>query len=309
MSRQQKIITSISGSVLGHLLLLIGVFIALTSNAVTDSQEGAKEKETGPKEVTVMLSDLMEQIEPPPTVLEQLLPQQKKFVNTDGNVTSATKPENATYESDRNTVAASKLQPDTNIPQSEGVTMRGNEQVETLELRDQNFSEDRLNTRQSAARAIMKSPNEKVFSDVNSRSTAREKIGVPQNATNGALVVTRKNSVNGTLSNKGEDAVDAVETPLGRYKKAVTDAVAKKWHKYRKQSTDPITWGTLRLKFTINPAGKVLNLEVTENEGNELLLDLTLKAIAEAEFEPMSDEVAAQLGASGLAMKYDVIIY
>ncbi len=291
------------------MLLLIGIFVALTSNWTRDSAAEADEKESGPKEITVMLSDLIAQIEMATTASQRDLPQQKRFVNTDSNRASKTKPENARYESDRNTVAAGKLNPNPDLPVTEGVTMRGDERIKTLELQARKFSETRSDSQHSASGEKSKNSFEKVFTDANSSSLTRAPALESERLAKGSVVEQRKSSVNGTLSNKGKDAVDAVKTPLGRYKKAVTDAVAEKWHSYREQSADPVTWGTLRLQFIINPEGKVMNLKVTENEGNELLLDLTLKAIAEAEFEPMSDEVAAQLGASGLTMKYDVIIY
>lgn len=309
MSERQKLFASISGSVIGHLLLLIGVFFALTLDWVSEPSARAKEKAPGPKEVTVMLSDLMAQIESPPVSDEERKVQQKRFLNTDGNTESESKPENARFESDRNTVAASRLRPDETLPQSEGLTMQGDERVSSLELQNRRFSKIRMENSQSAAADMTKASEEKFFTDVNTRSSAQAKASRTAVSANGDPVEQRKNKVNGTLSNKGEDAVDAVATPLGRYKKEVTDAVAEKWHKYRKDSAEPVTWGTLRLKFTINSEGKIMNLNVTENDGNEVLLELTLKAISEAGFEPMSDEVAAQLGAAGLAMKYDVIIY
>lgn len=43
----------------------------------------------------------------------------------------------------------------------------------------------------------------------------------------------RQNVINGSLAKEGADAVDAIGTPMGKYKKAVRDVISAKWHEYR----------------------------------------------------------------------------
>ncbi len=307
MSEQQKIFASISGSVIGHMLLLICIFLGLTSSRTIEPLSAEKKKNEGPKEVTVMLPDFMEQIEIPRVLPES--PKQKQFLNTDGNTDSKIKPKTSGFESDRNTVAETEMLPDTTAAQTKGITLRGDKRINSLELEDQNFSAGKSKNTPNTLESEMKTKSERIFADPNSTSDARSLKKEMETSSTDNSIVRRKNNVNGTLTNKGKNAVDAVETPLGHYKKSVTDTIAKKWHQYRNENAESVTWGTLRLKFNVNPEGKIMKLTVTENSGNEKLLDLTLKSISETELEPMSDEVAAELGASGLSMKYDVIIY
>ncbi|MCB1205370.1 MAG: energy transducer TonB [Verrucomicrobiae bacterium] len=119
----------------------------------------------------------------------------------------------------------------------------------------------------------------------------------------------RQNVINGSLAKEGEDAVDAMATPMGRYKKAVRDAISSKWHEYRRKNADFVTWGILKLEFTVDSSGRVRDLEITKNEANAMLAEFSLRAIRDASLPPMPAEVAKSVGAKGLVIQYDIIIY
>lgn len=119
----------------------------------------------------------------------------------------------------------------------------------------------------------------------------------------------RQNVINGSLAKEGEDAVDAVATPMGRYKKAVRDAISSKWHEYRRKNADFVTWGILKLEFAVDPSGRVRDLQITKNEANAMLAEFSLKAIREAVLPPMPADVAKSVGSKGLVIQYDIIIY
>ena len=325
MSEQQKIITSISGSVIGHVLLLFLLFPLLSASRNIDSsgdrKEAAKKK---PKEVTVALSDLMEQIEIPPPAPAELTPKAKPrgkaFVDSGNGAGSDKKPENAEFESDRNTVASTETPKKGQAPRDKRPSINGDKKIHSLQLEEQDFSKGKAPSGFLVAAARMKARQQRTFTDPNSSGKARvspetpadtkSKDGDAGNERPAADAAAKKKSrVDGTLSNKGKNAVNAVATPLGKYKKSVIDAVAEKWHEYRKKDSGSVTWGSLHLKFKVDAKGKVTNLTVTENKGNDALLDLTLRAISEAKLPAMSEEVAKRLGESGLTMKYDVIIY
>ena len=322
MFERHKIVTSISGSVIGHMLLLITVFLVLMADRKLDPKTSRGDLPKEPKEVTIMMSDLMEQIAPKVAPQPAERASGKKFVDTESNVPSRTKPKSADFESDRNTVAATELPPDPDSPRLAGLTSRGDEQIRSMELQERNSSDGQESEPGSKLGAKRKLQEEsKFYTDPDSSAKDRVQPGespdsnrvdrVDETGSTTAVfsIPKRRNMVNGTLTNKGKNAVNAEETPLGRYKKAVVDAVAARWHQNRKENSENVTWGTLRLKFRVSPAGKVTNLEVTENKGNEALLSLTLRSISESKLPAMPDDVAAILGASGLAMNYDVIIY
>jgi outer membrane biosynthesis protein TonB len=119
----------------------------------------------------------------------------------------------------------------------------------------------------------------------------------------------RQNVINGSLAKEGADAVDAIGTPMGKYKKAVRDVISAKWHEYRQKNADFVTWGILKLEFSVDAAGRVHDLQITKNEANAMLAEFSLRAIREAKLPPMPAEVAESVGAKGLVIQYDIIIY
>lgn len=119
----------------------------------------------------------------------------------------------------------------------------------------------------------------------------------------------RQNVINGSLAKEGADAVDAIDTPVGRYKKAVRDTISATWHRYRQDNAEFVTWGILKLEFSVDSSGRVRNLEITKNEANAMLAEFSLRAIRDAKLPPMPEEVAKTLGSQGLVIQYDIIIY
>lgn len=119
----------------------------------------------------------------------------------------------------------------------------------------------------------------------------------------------RQNVLNGSLAREGADAVDAIGTPLGKYKKAVRDVISAKWHEYRQKNADHVTWGILKLEFHVDAGGRVRDLQITKNEANAMLAEFSLRAIRESDLPPMPAEVAESVGTKGLVIQYDIIIY
>jgi len=118
-----------------------------------------------------------------------------------------------------------------------------------------------------------------------------------------------QNTTSGTLTNRGQNAVDAEATPVGRYKAAVQQAISRKWNQYRHQHGEFVSWGVLKLECRVDSRGKVHGLRVIDNQANAIIADFSLRAILDAELPPMPPEVAEELGAGGLQLKYDIIIY
>ena len=78
-----------------------------------------------------------------------------------------------------------------------------------------------------------------------------------------------------------EDAVNAAETPMGKYMRAVTSSVERKWHLYRRQNADVVTFGNLKLRFFVTKEGKPVDMEVLSkpDEADVRMADFTLRAI------------------------------
>jgi hypothetical protein len=122
---------------------------------------------------------------------------------------------------------------------------------------------------------------------------------------------TRTSKVKGTISNRGETAVDAAETPVGRYMRQVTGAVEKKWHFLRRRNADAVTYGSLRLKFFVRADGRVAPPTVLSDraEADVRMLDFTLRAIMEAEIPPIPADLLPLLDGERLEVEDDVLIY
>lgn len=125
---------------------------------------------------------------------------------------------------------------------------------------------------------------------------------------------TRTSENKGTISNRGtEDAVDAEGSPKGKYIRAVTSQVEKKWHLYRALRRDMVSPGSLQVEFYVNAKGKVENLRiVNDRESTTLLSEFTVRAIRDAEIPAMPREVIDMLpimDKQRLKIEYNVLIY
>jgi outer membrane biosynthesis protein TonB len=114
----------------------------------------------------------------------------------------------------------------------------------------------------------------------------------------------------GTISNQGASSVDAADTAVGRYMKQVTSAIEKEWHRKRRRYADFVTYGTIRLEFYVNKAGKVENLTIRNRNGaNAIMQDFTLNAVLDAALPPMPADLPEIVDHDRLQITYDIIVY
>lgn len=461
MSETQKWMVSISGAVVGQLAVLAFFYlIIINPSAVKLSAKVVSET----NEVTVMLSQMIDQAEmappespeeeeekpeeeekeaeEPPTPEEDLFA--KAFINTDTNTARDEAPENAPFESDRNTTASTEFLPDPNEPSEVGPTLRGEDQIKHLSLENQEYVDgeirpdatpppasmshaavppvmgeedqpeegeaeneeaeipsqpapmladrivegdslenevgegdrppdtlaeteaepdsinmgneakttasetyldpDSKNSQQSAdetgyddenmARRLTEfkgppgAPKEKKEIAAAPPEPKRTESRMKQPAQPASmsyaeiqrkldesmfdpayLAFRRKNNQNGDITDFGEGSVDAESTEIGKYKKAVNQAIGRKWHQYRIDRGADVTWGLIRIKFFVTPKGNVRSLRIIEKDATELVTEFSLRAIVDAKIPSMPPEVAAQLGGQGLEMNYNIVIY
>ena len=368
MSESQKMFASVSGAFIAHLLLLVLVLLLPNATSVGSSAAWEKNRADRPREVTILMGDLMERIEreriekkPEPPKPEPPKPDSRAFVATDLNRPEAVAPENPRFESDRNTTAASRLRPDETLPQEKTPTLVGSSPLPNLTLADRDYVAGALDQPPASPVAVNMpapadlpeprqaetfSPNKPASETVADRTInlgikGAEEEGRDQpdplapSTQEGAMSAApsqplekpmpqpvdellfskgvspeeQQSVINGSLMREGADAVDAIGTPMGKYKKAVRDVISAKWHEYRQKNADFVTWGILKLEFSVDRSGRVHDLQITKNEANAMLAEFSLRAIREATLPPMSAEVAESVGAKGLVIQYDIIIY
>ena len=116
--------------------------------------------------------------------------------------------------------------------------------------------------------------------------------------------MTQKAAMSGGISNKGPARVEALGTPMGRYKKAISDAIGSRWYYYIGQREDVASFGTVKIHFVLDSSGTVLRPKVVSNTGNSTLENISLQAVIDATIPPMPPEVAAIINSNQMDMDF-----
>jgi outer membrane biosynthesis protein TonB len=96
--------------------------------------------------------------------------------------------------------------------------------------------------------------------------------------------------IEGSISNRGKAAVDAVKTPLAVYRKQVNAAIGSRWYYYVKERRDLIAFGSVKVTYAITAKGKMVDVRVVMNTSNESLARICEQSIREAEIGPPPEE-------------------
>lgn len=119
----------------------------------------------------------------------------------------------------------------------------------------------------------------------------------------------RASVIHGNISNKGKGAVAAEATPLGRYKKNLSEAISSRWYYYIDDHMELLSFGTATISFYVTQQGKVDHLRIISNTSNQAFADCCIKSIMEAKLPIIPPEVAATLQEGHLEIEYRFTIY
>lgn len=119
---------------------------------------------------------------------------------------------------------------------------------------------------------------------------------------------TRVTRIRGNISNRGRSAVDAAATPLGRYKKMLSDAIGSRWYYYVNEQMGLLNVGTVDIRFIVRPNGRVEGVRVLHNSSNESFASTSVRAIMEAEIPPIPEDVARLLQNGRIEIDYSFTI-
>ena len=119
----------------------------------------------------------------------------------------------------------------------------------------------------------------------------------------------QKTLIRGGINNRGRSAVNAIGTPLGRYRKMLEDAIGSRWYYHVKAKSDLISIGTTSVTFEIMPDGSVGKLRVTENTGNEASASVALRSIQETKLPPIPEDILATLPDGRFTMEESFTIF
>ncbi len=101
--------------------------------------------------------------------------------------------------------------------------------------------------------------------------------------------------VSGRITNRGPSAMNAVGTPLGKYQKAVSDAIGSRWHYYMSSKMDLVNIGTAHVEAEVDPQGHVQKLRVVSNNANEAFANICLQSFQDAKLPPIPPDLVATL--------------
>ena len=130
-----------------------------------------------------------------------------------------------------------------------------------------------------------------------------------QGSSKGYQPETRQTVIRGNISNRGRSSVAAEATPLGRYRKGVSDAIGSRWYYYVDERMGLLSIGTVDVSFKVTAGGKVSGLHVVSSNGNESLTDCSLRSIMDAKLPPIPPDVARALQNGVLEIDYSFTVY
>lgn len=335
--QRKRLVAALIASLIIHFCILLVAFILLTL-APPRKARPAPKAELKPVELTILPAPA-----PTPPPKED---KREFFDSSQGNV-SEKAPENAEFESDRNTTAASErpARSDAPVPTQDGDEAPG------LTLTAKNLS---LGPRPAPSapspaspprpeakpeeKTTEKKPEEKTETlkeaktEPTPRPTPKPDDGelalldpakpppkpeapkppkpappVPPSLP-GYQPQQRLTRLTGGIDSRGRSSVNSVATPLGRYKKMLSDAIGSRWYYYVQDMLDLVGIGTVQLRFVVDESGKVERVQVLKNTSNESLASCSVRSVIEAEIPPIPPELANTLPQRKLEIDYSFTI-
>ncbi len=347
MQRKRTIIALLASLLIHLLIVLVAVLVLSLKPEWLPKLTTPPPPEPEPAEFTLM---------PPP----EPTPQKKErgFVDSAQGTVSEKAPENAAFESDQNTIAASELpaQSDAPVPTLQGEEGPGL----TLQSQDLSLGPNRQPAAPSPASSARpaqpppsekktrdeKTPEKEISKEAKPTPTPKPKpTPPPPKPEDDALALlnpeplkskpdepkaevrppepparpsvpqppgfqpqTRVTRLTGGISNRGKASVGAVATPLGRYKKMLSDAIGSRWYYYVNDMLDLVGIGTVELRFVVRTDGSVERVQVLRNSSNESLASCSVRSIMEAEIPPIPKDIANALEGGKLEVDYSFTI-
>jgi outer membrane biosynthesis protein TonB len=229
------------------------------------------------------------------------------FIETDESK-KAPEPKDKTFESNANSIGASELAATGELP----LPSQAGKDRPLMDLETQQYSLDTkgAQAQQKAAtqqKSTQPAAQPEAFTAAEQFALLTQKSAAALDAAAAASQAQsayrrqkERNNIAGNITNRGISSVNALGTPLGRYQKTVADSIGSRWYTYVDQKRDLINIGTLRLRFVIDPSGRVKNLKVTENSSNEAFASVCVQSVIEAHLPPIPDDVVKTLPPEGL---------
>jgi outer membrane biosynthesis protein TonB len=312
MSKRKKITLAVIASLLLHLFLFLAVVGYYTIFPPPANPKGAADQDT--PQLTIL--------DTPPDK------EQQPYVRTEDDQKTDQKQDNAPFQSDKDTAAASEKQSNEQAPlptqdgkNLESLMFRNNDF--SLAMNGQDYSRESANGGENAASTpaptpdttptpaptakdddlamLRPTPTPLPTPNQNTAKNNRNQPGAPRTAYRPQNIISR---MQGNIGNRGRSAVSALGTPQGRFEKAVEDAVGSLWYYFVSQRSDLLSIGTVRIEFVVNARGEVVSARVVSNSSNETLATCSLQSVREAKIPPMPQELVPLVPERGLEFTF-----
>jgi TonB family protein len=312
----RKALAALTASILIHLFLIVFVALALSIRPPMP----VPQREEPPVELTIVA---------PPEAPPKLKP---SYVETSESQRAENPPENSAFESDKDAHAASPLPAtgDAPVPTQDGrespaLSFENKEYTagplprpstpaveprqETPPEQKTAEAEPKMTPRPSTQLALLEPPKPKSPPRPKTAKAVQQQPQQPQTSQPpGYQPQTRVTRIRGNISNRGRASVSATATPLGRYKKMLSDAIGSRWYYYVTEQIGLLNVGTVEVRFVVRESGRVERVQVMRNSSNESFASCTVRAIMEAEIPPIPKELVPMLEGGRIEIEYSFTI-
>jgi hypothetical protein len=113
--------------------------------------------------------------------------------------------------------------------------------------------------------------------------------------------------IDGGINRPGRPAVDAVETPFGRYHRQLSNLIGSRWKLYLQDHPKDV--GEVTIVVKLDPSGHVTATKVVQNHSLDDLAELSTRAIMESDLPPVPDDLAPMLRDGKLEISFNFNVY
>ncbi len=99
-----------------------------------------------------------------------------------------------------------------------------------------------------------------------------------------------KSRIDGGITTRGPNGVDAIRTPLGVYQKQVKSAIGSRWTYYVKTHPDRFAVGSVKIAYAITREGKIRDIRVISNTSNASFEMMCQQVMNEARIMPPPED-------------------
>ena len=116
-----------------------------------------------------------------------------------------------------------------------------------------------------------------------------------------------KTRIDGGIARLGGPAVDAAQTPFGRYHQQLSNLIGSRWKLYLQDHPKDV--GEVTILVKLDPSGHVTATRVVENHSLDDLAELSTRAIMESDLPPIPDDLAPMLRDGKLEISFNFNVY